>query len=229
MNIEKQRVVVLGGSSGIGYATAQAAAREGAEVVIASRSPERAAAELGVDGFAVDLNGGAGALFAELGEFDHLVLAFSSGSIGLAPLKSITPADLRTAFEGKLFGYLTAIRHAQVTGSVTMVSAASARAALPTTSLLAAVNGAIERMVSPLAAELAPVRVNAVSPGVIDTPWWSFLPEEQRDEQFAAFGGQLPVGRIGRAEEVADAIVYLIGAGFVTSCVLPVDGGATIA
>lgn len=227
------RVVIMGGTSGIGLATAEKLTAAGAEVVVTGRDPERLAAVGDRASRAVAVDGtdaeALAAFFADLGEFDHLVLAFSSGAIGLSPFKDISPADLRTAFEGKLFGYVAAIQHAQVTGSVTMVSAASARAALPTTALLAAVNGAIERMVSPLAAELAPVRVNAVSPGVVDTPWWSFLPDGVREEQFAAFGGQLPVGRVGQAHEVADAIVYLINAGFVTSTVLSIDGGATIA
>src|SRR4051794_657081 len=227
------RVVIMGGTSGIGVATAEKLTAAGAEVVVTGRDADRLAAvgdratrAVAVDGTDADQ---VAAFFAELGEFDHLVLAFSSGAIGLSPFREISPADLRTAFEGKLFGYVSAIQHAQVTGSITMVSAASARAALPTTALLAAVNGAIERMVSPLAVELAPVRVNAVSPGVVDTPWWSFLPEDERSAQLTAFGGQLPVGRVGRAEEVADAIAYLINAGFVTSTVLSIDGGATIA
>jgi NAD(P)-dependent dehydrogenase (short-subunit alcohol dehydrogenase family) len=110
-----------------------------------------------------------------------------------------------------------------------MISAASARAALPGTVALAAVNGAIERIVPPLAAELAPVRVNAVSPGVVDTPWWSFLPEEQRQEQFATWAGNAPVGRIGTPADVAGAVSYLTGAGLVTGTILPVDGGLTFA
>nr|WP_238362200.1 SDR family oxidoreductase [Actinopolymorpha pittospori] len=121
-----------------------------------------------------------------------------------------------------------AIQHAQVTGSITLVSAASARAALPGTVTLAAVNGAVERIVPPLAAELAPVRVNAVSPGIIDTPWWSFLPEDQRQAQFAAAAQGLPANRIGRPDDVAQAIRYLVHATFVTGTILPVDGGATV-
>jgi NAD(P)-dependent dehydrogenase (short-subunit alcohol dehydrogenase family) len=110
-----------------------------------------------------------------------------------------------------------------------MISAASARAALPGTVALAAVNGAIERIVSPLAAELAPVRVNAVSPGFIDTPWWSFLPEDQRQAQFAAAASSAPAGRIGTGADVAGAVSYLIGASLVTGIILPVDGGITVA
>jgi len=116
-----------------------------------------------------------------------------------------------------------------VSGSITLISASSARAALPGTVTLAAVNGAIERIVSPLAAELAPVRVNAVSPGAVDTPWWSFLPDDQRQAQFATVGESVPANRVGRPDDVADAVCYLIGASYVTGTILPVDGGFTVA
>ena len=125
--------------------------------------------------------------------------------------------------------YLYAIQQADVTGSVTMISAISARAAMPGTTVLAAVNGAIERAVSPLAVELAPVRVNAVSPGVIDTDWWSFLGEEGRRAQFAELSKTIPAGRIGTPDDVASAISYLISASYVTGKVLAIDGGATVA
>ncbi|MEU9151439.1 SDR family oxidoreductase [Streptomyces sp. NPDC048417] len=122
-----------------------------------------------------------------------------------------------------------AIQRGQVTGSITLISASTARSALAGTVAFAAVNGAIERIVSPLAAELAPVRINAVSPGAIDTPWWSFLPEEQKQAQFAAAADTVPAKRIGHPADVADAVRYLIGATYVTGSILPVDGGFTVA
>ncbi|MBA3906929.1 MAG: SDR family oxidoreductase [Pseudonocardiales bacterium] len=227
------RVVVMGGTSGIGLAVAERMANEGAEVVVTGRNPERlaavkdrvAAAEQ-VDGTAEDE---VAAFFHRVGEVDHLVLAFSSGAVGMGSVREISGDMVRTAFEGKLFGYLAAIRHARVTGSITMISAASARAAYPGTVALAAVNGAIERIVPPLAVELAPVRVNAVSPGVIETPWWSFLDADARAAQFAELGGGVPAGRVGRADEVAAAVAYLIDAPFVTGDIMAVDGGATVA
>lgn len=224
--------VIMGGTSGIGLAAAERLAADGARVTVTGRDPERLAAVPApvkterLDG--TDRSAVAG-FFARTGEFDHLVLAFSPGPVGFAPVRELNPDDLATAFAGKLFAYLYAIGQARVTGSITMVSAASARAAVPGTVALSAVNGAIERAVSPLAVELAPVRVNAVSPGVIDTPWWASFPEEARTAQFAAAAESVPAGRVGTAADVADAIAYLIGAGFVTSTVLPVDGGYTIA
>ncbi|MEU0968272.1 SDR family oxidoreductase [Streptomyces sp. NPDC005917] len=92
-------------------------------------------------------------------------------------------------------------RAAQVTGSITLVSASTARSAPAGTVTFAAVNGALERIVSPLAAELAPVRVNAVSPGAVDTPWWDFLPQEQRQAHFAAAGAVRGGSRHGACQK----------------------------
>jgi NAD(P)-dependent dehydrogenase (short-subunit alcohol dehydrogenase family) len=227
------RAVIMGGTSGIGLATAEQLTSAGISVTVTGRNPARLAAV--ADRFAgaeqVDSTDkdAVSALFKRLGSFDHLVLAFSPGPAGMGPIREISLDDFETAFTNKLFAYIHAIREAQVTGSITMISAASARAALPGTVTLAAVNGAIERIVSPLAAELAPVRVNAVSPGIVDTPWWSFLPDDQREAQFAAAASSVPAGRIGTAADIAGAVAYLIDASLVTGIILPVDGGFTVA
>jgi NAD(P)-dependent dehydrogenase (short-subunit alcohol dehydrogenase family) len=163
------------------------------------------------------------------GAFEHLVLVFSPGAVGTGALRDVALTDVRAMFEGKFFPYLHAVQRAEVTESITFISAASARAAVPGSVTFAAVNGAIERIVPPLAAELAPIRVNAVSPGLVDTPFWSFLPEEHRQAQFAAAAESVPTKRVGRAEDVAQAVSYLIGATYVTGTILPVDGGYTVA
>ncbi|MEU6198749.1 SDR family oxidoreductase [Streptomyces sp. NPDC047061] len=227
------RVVIMGGTSGIGLAAARRLADDGAEVIVTGRDPERLAAVKDVVTAAEQVDGtseeAVAAFFDRTGPFDHLVLAFSPGAVGLGPIADVGLADVRAAFDGKLFPYLFAVQRAQVTGSITLISASTARSALAGTVTLAAVNGAIERMVSPLAAELAPVRVNAVSPGAVDTPWWDFLPREQRQAQFAAASDAVPAGRVGRAEDVAAAVRYLVDATYVTGSVLPVDGGFTVA
>jgi NAD(P)-dependent dehydrogenase (short-subunit alcohol dehydrogenase family) len=227
------RVVIMGGTAGIGLATARALRADGAEVVVTGRDQRKLAAAAAegltaerVDGTDEDA---VSAFFERIGGFEHLVLAFSSGAVGVGPVKNTKLSDIRAAFDGKLFAYLFAVQQAQVTGSVTFISAASARSGLPGLVGLAAVNGATERIVSPLAADLAPVRVNAVSPGVIDTDWWAFLPEEQRAAQFDAAAQSVPAGRVGTADDVAGAIRYLIGADYVTGSILPVDGGFTVA
>jgi NAD(P)-dependent dehydrogenase (short-subunit alcohol dehydrogenase family) len=227
------RVVIMGGTSGIGLAAAEKLTAAGAEVIVTGRDAEKLAAVKEGVASAEQVDGtdetAVAQFFERVGAFDHLVLAFSPGALGLGPLAGVSVADIRGAFDGKLFAYLYAIQKAQVTGSITVVSAATARAAAPGTVAFAAVNGALERIVSPLAAELAPVRVNAVAPGAVDTPWWSFVPEEAREGQFAEMVKDLPVKRIGKPGDLADAIAYLIGASYVTGTILPVDGGFTVA
>jgi NAD(P)-dependent dehydrogenase (short-subunit alcohol dehydrogenase family) len=227
------RVVIMGGTAGIGRATAELLAGEGAEVIVTGRNPERLA-EVGrvvASAEKVDTTDQAQteAFLHRVGSFDHLVLAFSAGAGAFGTLRELGDEAIRDAFDGKLLAYLHVLQHAQVTRSVTLVAAASARANLPGSVVLAAANGAIERMVPPLAAELAPVRVNAVSPGLIDTPWWASFPAEVREEQFEAGAAAVPVGRVGTADDVAKAIAYLIDADFISSEVLSVDGGYTIA
>ncbi|HEX4221035.1 MAG TPA: SDR family oxidoreductase [Pseudonocardiaceae bacterium] len=227
------RVVIMGGTAGIGLAVAEKLTGNGAEVIVTGRDAERLATVRSKVTSAEQVEAtdedGVAEFFDRTGTFDHLVLVFSPGAVGAGPLRDVPLADIRAMFEGKLFPYLHAVQQAKVTESVTFISAASARAGMPGTVTFAAVNGAIERIVSPLAAELAPVRVNAVSPGLIDTPFWSFLPEEHRQAQFAAAAEAVPTRRVGRAEDVAHAVEYLIGATYVTGTILPVDGGYTVA
>lgn len=138
-------------------------------------------------------------------------------------------AELREGFEEKFWSQLETVQSAlpylRSEGSVTLITAISAVAKLPGVSGLAAVNGALELMVPIWARELRTIRFNAVSPGVIDTPWWDFVPKEDRQAAFAQYTAGIPVARAGRPEEVADAIVFLAGNGYITGKVLGVDGG----
>lgn len=227
------RALIMGGTSGIGLATALQLTGAGVDVIVTGRDRSKLARLDGRFAMAERLDGtdrdAVMKFFERLGSFEHLILAFSPGAVGVGPVRETSPEDFETAFTDKLFAYIHAIRHAQVTESITMISAASARAAIPGSVTLAAVNGAIERIVSPLAAELAPVRVNAVSPGIVDTPWWSFLTDEQRQAHFEAAAESVPAGRIGTPADVADAIGYLVHASLITGIILPVDGGFTVA
>jgi NAD(P)-dependent dehydrogenase (short-subunit alcohol dehydrogenase family) len=237
MSFDGQRVVIIGASAGIGEATARVFAAREAAVTITGRSKERldeAARRIGYAVEAAELDAtdraALDAFFAATGTVDHLVLSASPGAVGAGPIADLDEAALRQAFEGKVFAHIKAIQAAlprlRPDGSVTIVTAASARAAFAGTTALAGANGALEAIVGPLAVELAPLRVNAVSPGVIDTHWWHGMPDEQRQAYFGAVAAGSPVRRVGRPEDVAEAIVYLASAGFVSGSVLECTGGS---
>jgi NAD(P)-dependent dehydrogenase (short-subunit alcohol dehydrogenase family) len=166
--------------------------------------------------------------YAEAGPIDDLVITVTRRG-GAGPADGLAEQDLAGAFMGKAVAQLQAVALALPTlaegGSITLVTAGSAQSALPGTAGLAAVSGALEAAVRPLARELAPRRISAVSPGVIETAWWDELPEADRRSTFETFAARTPVGRIGRPEDVAHAIVALIENTFVTAVVLPCDGG----
>ncbi|PRY60949.1 SDR family oxidoreductase [Glycomyces artemisiae] len=238
-----QRALVMGGSSGIGEATAARFAALGAAVTITGRRETalkeaadriQAATGTAVDAVRLDAaeTAALAAFFAPETGYDHLVLALS-GSNGAGPIATLDLDDLAAGFEGKFWPHLRTLQAAlprlNPGASVTFISAVSARAAMPGTAGLAAVNGAIEAMVAPLAAELAPIRVNAVSPGVVDTPWWSGVPEAQRKALFDQYASVLPVGRVGNPAEVGEAVAFLAGNGYTTGTVLEVAGGAQLA
>jgi NAD(P)-dependent dehydrogenase (short-subunit alcohol dehydrogenase family) len=234
-----QRALVMGGSSGIGEATAARFLAAGAEVVITGRDSARlsaAAQRLGgkVTTHQVDATSDddVAAFFADPADYDHLVLALG-GRLGMGPLDGLDLAMLHTAFEAKFWAHLrilqAALARLRPDASITVVTAASARAALAGTAGLAAINGALEAVVPPLAVELAPRRVNAVSPGVVDTPWWEDFPEDQRAVVFQMAAATTPVGRVGQAEDVAEAIFSVATNGFISGTVLEVTGGSTLA
>jgi len=231
MSVGKPHIVIIGGTSGIGLAAAQRFAAQPASVTIVGR--DRARLETVLEGLGSSTRGEVAdaadrsaldALFGRIGPIDHMVIA-ASGGAGAGPFPTLDADGLRRGFEAKFWvqwhAAQASLPHLAKTGSMTFVTAASSRLANPGTSGLAAINGALERMVPTLARELAPLRVNAVSPGVIDTAWWADKPAGM----FEAAGRAAPLARAGRADEVADAIAFLVGNAFVTGIVLDVDGG----
>jgi NAD(P)-dependent dehydrogenase (short-subunit alcohol dehydrogenase family) len=235
--MSSEHIVVLGGTSGIGLATAKAFLAKGLRVTITGRDPQKlelARRSLGgVEAAAVDAadSGAVRTFFGGIGRFDHLVLTFGSRR-GVGPLASVNPDDVRLGFEEKVFPHVAcaqaALPYLASNGSLTFLSAISGQSASPGTAGIGAANAAVAALVPILAMELKPLRVNGVSPGVIDTPWWDFLNEDQKKAAFTGFAARTPVGRIGRAEDVADAIVFLVGNTFMNGHLLVCDGGARL-
>ncbi|GIL30017.1 short-chain dehydrogenase [Actinocatenispora comari] len=231
--LEGSAVLVVGGSSGIGLATARAARAAGAEVTVTGRDEARLRAAGDRIAWRVAELGDHDAITAAVPErLDHLVLA-AGDAAGIGPVAGLDLASVRRGLDTKVIGFLGAIQAAlpalRPGGSITLVGAASARNAAPGAVGLAMINGAVEAAVASLAAELAPVRVNAVSPGVVDTAWWSGFPAEAREAVFTQYGKAATIGRVGTADEVAQAILALLTNPYLTGAVLPVDGGPAAA
>lgn len=226
------KVLIIGGSSGIGLASAQRAHGLGMDVLIASRSRDRlqaAVRKVGqrcqgrvldiVDEQAVE------AFFASTAAFEHLVI--SAGQPRDGRFGAMTTAAARAAFETKFWGPYGAIRAAvsKVRESITLVSGIASQKPFPGLHAIAAANGALEALARSLAVELAPVRVNVVQPGLVDTPVYDRLPTEQRARMFKEVADRIPAHRVGKPDDVAAAIVGLMTSPYCTGVVVPVDGG----
>jgi len=226
------KYVIVGGTSGIGLATAELAIKSGHTVIAAGRDSSKFSVATSVGAAVAQLDASDQkayyGFFSEVGAFDHLVLC-ASGSAGAGAFRELDIGELRKGFEGKFWPQVICAKAAlgslSTDGSITFVSAISSRALQPGTSGLAAINAAIEAMVPILASELRPLRVNAVVPGVVDTPWWSRVPDEVRKEMFEQLARQTAVGRIGKPEDLAAAIMLLTTNTFITGTILDCDGG----
>jgi NAD(P)-dependent dehydrogenase (short-subunit alcohol dehydrogenase family) len=229
--------LVVGGTSGIGLATARRLQALGATVHVAGRGKERlddiATTDPAIIGHRADGSdrGEITAVVEAIGRIDWLVITLS-GSEGPGPFADLDLGMLRRAFDAKFWGHVTTIQaalpHLASTGSITLLGAITARAGMPGTAGIAAINGAVEALVKPLAAELAPIRVNGVSPGLVDTPWWSGLPDEARQAYFAQAAQVLPVRRIATAEDVAEVVVLAATNANTTGTIIETDGGARL-
>lgn len=236
--MDMEKILIVGGSSGMGLALARRCLEEGVHVIIAGRSEAKLDAArdgLGRPGaletavIDVSREDEVAALFERIGRLDHIVstAAAIEGAYRLLPEIELSAAQ--RVVESKFYGPLLLAKHGAPklppTGSLTFVSGIAAYRPAARGSVVAAVNAALEGLVRALAVELAPLRVNAVSPGWVDTPIWELVAGEKKDETLAAMAKRLPAGRVGRPEDVADAIRFLIGNGFTTGETLHVEGG----
>jgi NAD(P)-dependent dehydrogenase (short-subunit alcohol dehydrogenase family) len=166
------------------------------------------------------------ALFAGEGHVDHVFVPAGELRPGGGDLLKSDLDGLRSILEVRLLGVTHVVRQARPKmegGSITLMSGLYSTRPAPGGGMAAAAVAAVEGMTRALALDLAPIRVNAVAPGLIDTPLWDSFGAQR--EAILARGARLPVGRIGRPEEVAAAVIFLMNNGFVTGTVLPIDGG----
>ncbi len=233
MTLAGQRVVVVGGTSGMGAATARAAARQGAHVLAAGRRPvsERDASG-GVEHAEVDVTDerSVQALFEPLQAVHHLFVSASPGSSGRLLEQDLAAA--RTFVDGKLLGSWSCARYAAplipAGGSITFVTGAAAVQPSGSAAMVTAAFAAVEGLSRALALELGPVRVNTIRPGYTDSEMWSGLSPVQRDDLRSRVAGSMPVGRIGTPEDIAEAAIFLMNSRQTTGTVLEVSGGETL-
>lgn len=239
MSLAGKRVVVIGGTSGIGFAVALGARAEGADVVVASSNPqnvEAAASRLdGAAGLAIDVTdeGSVEKALGTLGRFDHL--AFTAGDWGGPRRAALADLDLdaaRALFAVRFWGAATVAKHAAraiaADGSITLTDGMIAHRPRKGSAISTGMAGAVEHLTRGLAVELAPVRVNCVCPGLIRTGVWDSIPEDRREAQWREMTSRQPLARIGEPEEAAEAYLYLMRGGYTTGQVLRVDGGTSV-
>jgi NAD(P)-dependent dehydrogenase (short-subunit alcohol dehydrogenase family) len=235
---ENKRVVIVGGSSGIGLAVAEDVALQGAEVVIVSSNAARlqeAIKTIGGEarGEAVDVldEKAVEIFFTNLGAFDHLV--FTAGdSLQLHELAETDLKQARRAFELRYWSALATVkygsRHIRKGGSIVLTTGVAGRRPHSGWVIAASVCGTIEALTRALAIELAPIRVNAVCPGVVRTNLWQNMSSSEREQLFESVGKRLPVGRVGEAHDIAQAYLFLMQEGFGTGQTVVVDGGTVL-
>jgi NAD(P)-dependent dehydrogenase (short-subunit alcohol dehydrogenase family) len=233
-NLEGKNVVIIGGTSGIGLAAALAASEQGANVWAAGRTEAnlekaRKASKGAFKVAQVDTHDDAGlrSLFEEVGTIHHLVSAAIGGERTLTPFLEQTEEQFKAAFD-KLWGYAKVVRAGSAyladQACITLVSGSPARKIKPGQSALSCVGAAVENLARCLAVEMAPVRVNIVSPGTIATGMFDWMGDEKAAKLKAMTAGHL-IRRAGESGEVAQGLLFVMQNAFVTGTTVDIDGG----
>lgn len=237
-SLRSKRVVILGGSSGIGFATAKAASEEGATVVIVSSNQKKIDAALRAlpkdsSGFKVDLSKEQDieSLFTNIGKFDHLL--YTAGeNLNLSSLSSTDLAQAKNFFTVRFWGAIAAIKYAapfiNEGGSISLTSGIASLRPGPGWALASSICGAMEGLCRAMAVELAPIRVNVVLPGVIKTNLWDSMPEKERQNFYESVSKSLLVKRVGEAEDIAQTYIFLMKQSFATGQTFVIDGGTVL-
>jgi NAD(P)-dependent dehydrogenase (short-subunit alcohol dehydrogenase family) len=235
-SLSGSRVLILGGSSGIGLATAQAAAEAGATVTLASRSSDKVDAATakvshGANGVPLDTTNDTAleAFFGKQPEWDHIIVSVAAGRS--AGLQELSIQDAYGNMNAKFWTAYKTARLARITpeGSLTLVSGFLSQRPNKDALLQGCINAALESLGRGLALSLSPVRVNTVSPGLIDTPIRAAMPADKKKAMLDHAAATLPAKRVGQAEDVAAAILMLMTNPFTTGSTLFIDGGGMIA
>lgn len=240
MDFTDKRILIIGGGSGIGHAVAQAAIEAGANVTVASSNKEKirsAAAKLGnrAEGITLDVTNekDVASFFAQTKGFDHI--AFTAGDWGgprRGPLVDLDLDQAAALFKVRFWGAVAVAKHGAKTlpagGSLTLTDGMIAHRPQKGSAISTAMTGAVEHLTRGLAVEFAPVRVNAVCPGLVRTGVWDRIPADRRDDELKQMTrGQL-LPRVGEPEEIAQAYLYLMRGTYTTGQVLYVEGGRAL-
>jgi NAD(P)-dependent dehydrogenase (short-subunit alcohol dehydrogenase family) len=229
-------VLVIGRGSGIAHAIVTAVRDAGARVIAAGRNTEALEAayqgepNISIETVDVTDDASIAALGERLGGIDHVVSTASARARGR--LRDLTRESVLNSFNTKVIGPLMLAKHLgpriNEGGSFVLFSGVAAFKIAVGTMAVAITNGAADTLARSLAVELAPIRVNAISPGVIDTGAWDALGEPGKAAMFAEQSRQNPARRIGDADDIASAVLFALTNTFLTGVTLAVDGGEAL-
>jgi NAD(P)-dependent dehydrogenase (short-subunit alcohol dehydrogenase family) len=236
-NDAAERIMVIGGSSGIGVGVARVALREGAAVTIVGRSADRLDRAVQALGHHARLQarradvtdeGQVTSLFEAAARLDHVIVT-AADIVAYQPIRALVLSDAVSTIQSKLIAALLIAKHAPAAltagGSITFTGGIAADRPIPGGSVVAAVNSSLNGLVRALALELAPIRVNALSPGWVETPVWEKIAGERKDAMLADMAQRLPVGRVGQPDDIGEAALFATRARHLTGTLLHIDGG----